>query len=571
MKRNVFYGALLVLLLGFLVRENRLIHIPKQVEKTEESAEWQPEWYEQMAEEINDSPITLEVDGTMVDPQLGSLRMSQDGQFMIPYGMLPEALSCAALLYDGNRLVMERGNTHAEMTVGSPELLLGEESQTIAAPPEWENGILYVPLEAVTEVFSYEENWDAENRKMELTGSEDPATFLPESYDYRKAGRAPAVKNQGSLGTCWAFASVMALESRVRPEWNVSFSEDHMSLRNSFHFSQNAGGEYTMSMAYLLAWQGPVLEEEDPYGDGYSPDGLSPACHVQEIQVLPEKDYEAVKRAVYLYGGVQSSLYTAMVSDRDDTHYYRKETGAYWYNGDEKPNHDVVIIGWDDHYSRDNFNQPPEGDGAFICANSWGGEFGDDGYFYVSYYDTNIGIHNILYSGIESADNYDHIYQTDLCGWVGQLGYGKESAFFANIYTAEEKEELEAVGFYATGENTSYQVYTVTDAEGSSQFGRRRKVASGEVANAGYYTVLLDKTMTLEAGERFAVIVEITTPGAIHPVAIEYSSPDKGLTVDLSDGEGYISYRGSSWERVEAEQNCNVCLKAYTRNVDSWN
>lgn len=216
---------------------------------------------------------------------------------------------------------------------------------------------------------------------MELTGSEDPATFLPESYDYRKAGRAPAVKNQGSLGTCWAFASVMALESRVRPEWNVSFSEDHMSLRNSFHFSQNAGGEYTMSMAYLLAWQGPVLEEEDPYGDGYSPDGLSPACHVQEIQVLPEKDYEAVKRAVYLYGGVQSSLYTAMVSDRDDTHYYRKETGAYWYNGDEKPNHDVVIIGWDDHYSRDNFNQPPEGDGAFICANSWGGEFGDDGYF----------------------------------------------------------------------------------------------------------------------------------------------------------------------------------------------
>ena len=178
---------------------------------------------------------------------------------------------------------------------------------------------------------------------------------------------------------------------------------------------------------------------------------------------------------------------------------------------------------------------------------------------------------SILYSGIESADNYDHIYQTDLCGWVGQLGYGKESAFFANIYTAEEKEELEAVGFYATGENTSYQVYTVTDAEGSSQFGRRRKVASGEVANAGYYTVLLDKTVTLEADERFAVIVEITTPGAIHPVAIEYSSSDKGLTVDLSDGEGYISYRGSSWERVEAEQNCNVCLKAYTRNVDSWN
>lgn len=41
-------------------------------------------------------------------------------------------------------------------------------------------------------------NWDAENRKMELTGSEDPATFLSESYDYRKAGWAPAVKTRES-------------------------------------------------------------------------------------------------------------------------------------------------------------------------------------------------------------------------------------------------------------------------------------------------------------------------------------------------------------------------------------
>ena len=101
-------------------------------------------------EEINDSLITLEVDGTMVDPQLGSLRMSQDGQFMIPYGMLPDALSCGAS-YDGNRLVMERGNTHAEMTVGARNFLPGEESQNDCSTPEWENGILMCRLEAVTE------------------------------------------------------------------------------------------------------------------------------------------------------------------------------------------------------------------------------------------------------------------------------------------------------------------------------------------------------------------------------------------------------------------------------------
>ena len=62
---------------------------------------------------------------------------------------------------------------------------------------------------------------------------------------------------------------------------------------------QNDGGEYTMSMAYLLAWQGPVYEKDDVYGDEYSPPGLKPVRHVQEIQIIPSKDYEAIKRAVY--------------------------------------------------------------------------------------------------------------------------------------------------------------------------------------------------------------------------------------------------------------------------------
>ena len=57
-----------------------------------------------------------------------------------------------------------------------------------------------------------------------------------------------------------------------------------------------------MSMAYLLAWQGPVLEQDDPYGDSWSPPGLSPVRHVQEIQVLPKK-IEQSQEAVYFTGG----------------------------------------------------------------------------------------------------------------------------------------------------------------------------------------------------------------------------------------------------------------------------
>lgn len=72
----------------------------------------------------------------------------------------------------------------------------------------------------------------------------------------------------------------------------MQFSVDHMTLKNSFAQAQNDGGEYTMGMAYLTAWQGPVYEADDPYGDGESPDGLKPVKHVQEMQVIEGKDFE---------------------------------------------------------------------------------------------------------------------------------------------------------------------------------------------------------------------------------------------------------------------------------------
>lgn len=391
---------------------------------------------------------------------------------------------------------------------------------------------------------------------------------LPSSYDYRKMGRAPQIGNQGSLGTCWAFASLKALESSLLPGKSLELSVDHMTMHNSFSMSQDAGGEYTMSMAYLLAWQGPVLESEDPYGDGYSPDGLKPCLHVQDIQILPAKDYEAIKQAVYRYGGVQSSLYTSMRNYQSESVYYNRTTNSYCYIGDEKPNHDSVIIGWDDNYSKDNFNMGLEGDGAFICTNSWGEDFGDQGYFYVSYYDTNIGVHNIVYTGVEPVDNYDHNYQSDLCGWVGQIGYGRDSAWFANAYTAGKGENLEAAGFYATDQNTDYEIYVARHLgeKADQTFGQRVKMAEGRLRYAGFYTIPLDQKIVLDDGEKFAIIVKITTPGTVHPVAIEYDAGDGMAEIDLSDGEGYLSFDGDKWEHVEETQKCNVCLKAYTSN-----
>lgn len=398
-------------------------------------------------------------------------------------------------------------------------------------------------------------------------GTAAAAGRLPAAYDARKDGRTSPVKDQGDLGTCWAFASLLALESALLPDEALDFSEDHMSNNPSFNLGQEEGGEYTMSMAYLLAWKGPVLEADDPYGDGFSPEGLRAVKHVQEIQMIPSRDLEAIKRAVYACGGVQSSLHTTLTSNESESEYYDRETRAYCYPTDTAPNHDVVIVGWDDDFSKEAFPVEVAGDGAFLCENSWGTQFGEDGYFYVSYYDANIGKNNILYSSVEAADNYDHIYQSDLCGWIGQLGYGGDTAWAVNIYQAAGRQRLEAAGFYATAADTEYEVYVVRhvpEEPDGEALADRKLAARGKLGYAGFYTVPLTGDFALEQGERFGVMIKLVTPGVIHPIAIEYDAGDGKCKVDLEDGEGYISLEGEQWQHVEAGQRCNLCLKAYT-------
>lgn len=389
---------------------------------------------------------------------------------------------------------------------------------------------------------------------------------LPSQYDARLYGRKPSVKNQGELGTCWAVAATSALEAAFLPEQEMIFSADHISLQNYFSKGQNDGGDYTMVMAYLAGWQGPVMEADDPYGDGESRADLAPVMHVQEMQVIRDKEYEAIKRAVYNHGAVQTSIYMDLKNAFASSVYYNQLEYSYLYDGTETANHDVLIIGWDDYYSADRFNRDTAEDGAFICQNSWGSQFGEDGIFYVSYADVNIGSRAIAYTAMEGTDNFDNLYETDLCGWVGQLGYGDGKCFFSNVYTANGDETLEAIGFYAGGKDTRYTIYVIPEFEDTASFLKMMPAQSGRMAQGGYYTVRLQSPVELTAGQRYAVVVEIETPGALYPVATEYAADETTENADISDGEGYISHGGTIWTRTEEEHACNVCLKAYTND-----
>ena len=356
---------------------------------------------------------------------------------------------------------------------------------------------------------------------------------LPAAYRY-EADKVPKVRNQEGTNTCWAFASLSALESSKDEDVQSVYSVDHLRYQNPFDNSFEEGGSYMVTMSYLLSWRGPVLEELDPF-DGESEKAMIPAVHVQEVRQIEPKDYQAIKRFVYLYGGVESALYldfdeymelldefknyqggyiwdfidqALFVTDEDTG----KETYfSYCYQGEAVSNHDVVIVGWDDHYPAENFVGNVTTDGAFVCQNSWGERFGDQGLFYVSYEDVNIGEYGVVYSRVDSNDNYDKIYQSDLCGYTAQIGYEQEECWFANVYTAEEAISLRAAGFYATGEHTEYEIYVVSDFEDEKSFKKKEYLCNGFLEDAGYYTINFPQAVDIEAEADFALVVKIKT------------------------------------------------------------
>ena len=492
--------------------------------------------------------------------------MQKNREIMVPASILGDTFNCAVHLYNNTKLVMERYQTTVEFIKDTTAYYVNGERKIMNLPMVQIDQDYYLPLSEAAKSMGYDFIWNGEENNALLVNENQSEQVIPYKYDLREVSRAPVIKNQGAFGTCWAVAALTALESRLMPEESLVLAPDHMNHKNSFSHQSDDGGEYAMAVAYLNAWQGPVLEEEDVYGDGSSPDNLKPVKHVQEVRFIESKNYNRIKEMVYKYGGVESSIYSSIVNTSYRSAYYDRENSAYCYIGNEKPNHEIVIIGWDDTYSKDNFSIEAEGDGAFICQNSWGEEFGDSGIFYVSYYDTNIGIYNVAYTGIEEVDNYDNIYQSDLCGWVGQLGYEKENAFFANVYETKKEEFIEAVGFYALGKDTEYNIYIVEEFENKDSLNKRKLVKSGYFEDAGYYTVKLPERVILPAGKKYAVIVEIFTPSSVHPVAIEFQAGVSTESVDITDGEGYISLSGNTWENVEEKQNCNLCLKVYTND-----
>lgn len=387
-------------------------------------------------------------------------------------------------------------------------------------------------------------------------------TALPALYDLRTLGKLTAIRDQGACGSCWTFATMASIESFLLPTETWNFSENNLKNTHGFDLGHSAGGNRSMATAYLARWSGPVAEADDPYNpsSGTSPANLSVKKHVQDVIYVPDRnsslDNNNIKQAIMTYGAVYSSYY------HDDS-YYDPSNSSYCYSGGSGSNHAICLVGWDDNFDKNSFCSPAPGNGAFIARNSWGQFWGDSGYYYISYYDTQIGGENAVFTA-EATTGYTGIFQYDTLGWTTSSGYGTNTAWFANIFTASSNCSLAAASWYSATPDANYEMYVYVSPTSGPVGSSAAATKTGTIATAGYHTVKLDTPVALTSGQKFSIVIKLTTPGYNYPIPLERPLSGYCSHSTASAGQSYMSSNGSSWSDVTTNYaNTNVCLKAF--------
>ena len=468
---------------------------------------------------------------------------------------------------------------------------------------------------------------------------ENEANGLPRVYDLRKQGGVTSIKNQYKDGGCRSFASLAALESHIKIKDGVELdlSENNMEMRHGFYFmgkKTREGRNRESAIPYLINGLGPILEADDPYTPMQGADG-KPSEYLTRTQVdtLPvisnkprarlvmgfqflkkvdtqhltsEEDEKLVqiKTAIKKHGAVVSNIY--MTHDGNGTFpysnaaYYTPAKYAYYADVNDSKyangaNHAITIVGWDDNFSKDNFTTKPPIDGAWIVKDAQTIEFGDHGFFYVSFASVSMGEDAYVFTDVRAGNAYAGIYQHDEVAFSSYL----RSDFFAendeetkktillNRYEPKEDGQvLKEIGFYTTKPNAEYEVYLIADFKAFSK--KAKQCADGDEfyelikdyqifsrteKTAGYHTKKLkDKELALTKNKAFALGIWTKNNDS------EDSEHKWDMVLDKKEagklGHNSVVHQNETFAfafgmftDISKQESCNACIKGYyTKN-----
>ena len=288
----------------------------------------------------------------------------------------------------------------------------------------------------------------------------------------------------------------------------------------------------------------PILSVDD-----YLSDYSSSTCTSDRI--------EEIKSYVREYGAVGATINSSNGWTSLDQHYFINTRSDY-------TDHAVTIVGYDDRISKDNFAYASR-DGAFIVKNSWGEEFGDNGYFYISYDDLRICRNITGFKGI-SVNEHDHVYNASDT-LANTSFYSPNYIYLSTKINVTGNEYLDKVSF-ETLKGTPYEVYLSKDNNLSSS-SSWTKLASGTSNHEGVISVKFSKIKLTSAA---TIIVKFNKSGYVVPLMCKSTnSTDKHYYMQISKNTNYYSTDGSTWNDFYnvgsgTLVSCEPVIYAYTSN-----
>ena len=420
--------------------------------------------------------------------------------------------------------------------------------------------------------------------RIDKAGGVRVRSSLPAYYDMREEeGRVPPIRNQNPWGACWTFASLGSMETTYRKTYNgeeIDLSEMFPAWfvykdpreGKSFGITKSGNvlslGGNSDKITALFSRIGTVSESILPYPSGKSsyeePDKLPEEYELSGIRL------KEVYQLGLLNGDIINTAKTLIMEKGAVYIHYYSGDGAYtpygtsvkaYFNNTEAAktiNHAVCIIGWDDNFSRENFNESmrPDNNGAWLVRNSWDTWWGDKGYFWMSY-EQFINAAAVLVAE-KTNEKLKHYGYDDL----GQNSYTSYN-WGANIFKVDSEDEiLRYAGFYTVKNNTDYDIYIYdlgTDPPSSPTKGGTiiASIEDGYTPYAGYHTEEFTEEVRLKKGHYFSVVLRTNTG-----IALIMSYPPYWPAKIIKD-VSFCGYSNSNWYDY-SNHGYNVCIKAFT-------